>query len=662
MCGIFGLVVAPGHKFDRAGWDRAVKELFLLSESRGKEAAGIAIATVDRIVVHKDSVSASRMLRTEDYNRAVGRALNGHFKGKPNGAATDDFVAAIGHCRLVTNGLQGIDANNQPVRRDGAVIVHNGIVVNVDALWARHSNLKNTADVDSEVIVALIEKRRAAGASIEAAIRQTFEEVYGESSVALLFRDVNALALATNTGSLFAARAPNDKAWFFASEKHICEELISGRRRVPAFEGAEITQVRAGEGLLLDISSLAVGKFGLRAGATLLMPQVSPGLGMQRRIEDKAERIAEARKNLRRCAKCVLPETMPFIEFDGAGVCNYCRSHEPLRFQPIAEIEAVFDRYRSKDGSPDCLVAFSGGRDSSYGLHLLKTKFRMTPIAYTYDWGMVTDLARRNQARMCGKLGIEHIWVSADIKKKRENIRLNVSAWLKKPDLGIIPLFMAGDKQFFKYCDSVLESTKLPLSVWCTNRMEKTDFKTGFLGVPPADSTMRTRPSTQSAFSKSKIVYQYGKRFLANPALINRSIPDTLDAFLSYYGRGQGQHSFLFDYHSWDEDEINEILISAYDWETARDTKCTWRIGDGTAPFYNYIYLTAAGFTEHDTFRSNQIREGVLSRERALSLIEEENVPRWASIREYTQIINIDFDETIRAIDRMPKLYMGRSG
>ena len=31
---------------------------------------------------------------------------------------------------------------------------------------------------------------------------------------------------------------------------------------------------------------------------------------------------------------------------------------------------------------------------------------------------------------------------------------------------------------------------------------------------------------------------------------------------------------------------------------------------DGTAGFYNYVYHTVAGFTEHDTFRSNQIREG----------------------------------------------------
>ena len=49
----------------------------------------------------------------------------------------------------------------------------------------------------------------------------------------------------------------------------------------------------------------------------------------------------------------------------------------------------------------------------------------MNPIAITYDWGMVTDLARRNQARICGALGIEHVIVAADIPK-REVILKNI--------------------------------------------------------------------------------------------------------------------------------------------------------------------------------------------------------------------------------------------
>ena len=62
----------------------------------------------------------------------------------------------------------------------------------------------------------------------------------------------------------------------------------------------------------------------------------------------------------------------PFIEFDSAGVCNCCRTHVPHELKGRDALERALAPYRSRDGSPDCIIAFSGGRDSSYGLHLLK--------------------------------------------------------------------------------------------------------------------------------------------------------------------------------------------------------------------------------------------------------------------------------------------------
>ena len=50
--------------------------------------------------------------------------------------------------------------------------------------------------------------------------------------------------------------------------------------------------------------------------------------------------------------------------------------------------------FRSKDGRADCLVAFSGGRDSTYSLHYVKNELELNPIAYTYDWGMVNALTQ----------------------------------------------------------------------------------------------------------------------------------------------------------------------------------------------------------------------------------------------------------------------------
>ena len=58
-----------------------------------------------------------------------------------------------------------------------------------------------------------------------------------------------------------------------------------------------------------------------------------------------------------------------------------------------------------------------------------------------------------------------------------------------------------------------------------------------------------------------------------------------------------------------------------------------------------------AGFTEFDTFRSNQIREGSLSREQALELVEIENRPRYQGIKWLLDVLDLDFDKTISRIN-----------
>ena len=100
-----------------------------------------------------------------------------------------------------------------------------------------------------------------------------------------------------------------------------------------------------------------------------------------------------------------------------------------------------------------------------------------------------------------------------------------------------------------------------------------------------------------------------------------------------------------------------DAVLEEYNWEKAPDTNTTWRIGDGTAAFYNYVYYTVAGFTEHDTFRSNQIREGDLTRERALELVQDENNPRYPNIKWYLDAVGLEFCDTITKINQIPKMY-----
>lgn len=639
MCGIFGLVLGDGCGLDADQTRDSLERLFRLSESRGREASGIAVVSAGALRVHKDALPGTRLVHTAAYKRLIGLALEERATAAP--------FAAIGHSRLVTNGLQGIPANNQPVARDNVVLVHNGIVVNVDALWADLPEMQRQAEVDSEVIAALLARRLAAGDELVQATRAAFDNIEGETSVAALFADLDRMLLATNTGSLYVATNKAGTALFFASEAYICQTLT---KMLPGFAGGRVIPVKPGHAMAIDLQTLAINAFPLDGAA----PAVAPALAVNRRIETSEQRDADARAKIRRCTCCVLPETMPFIEFDADGVCNFCRHHQPIKVAGREALEVELAKYRRADGSRDCVVAFSGGRDSSYGLHLLRTELGMNPIAYTYDWGMVTDLARRNQARMCGKLGIEHIWVSADIRAKRGNIRRNVEAWLRRPDMGMIPLFMAGDKQFFWYANESIRKTGIKLMAFCDNPFEKTNFKIGFCGIAPYTKT--DQPHIIGLKQKIQLAAYYGANFLRNPRYINRSITDTMTAFASYYVM-PANFCHMFKYLPWDETEVERVLLGEYDWEIAPDTKTTWRIGDGTAPFYNFIYHTVAGFTEHDTFRSMQIREGLMSRERAMELVLSENRPRWQSIRDYAQMVGLDFGEIVRVVSAMPRLY-----
>ena len=157
--------------------------------------------------------------------------------------------------------------------------------------------------------------------------------------------------------------------------------------------------------------------------------------------------------------------------------------------------------------------------------------------------------------------------------------------------------------------------------------------------------------------SQIKLFSFVGRNILASPGYFNQSALDSLGSIASRYFTSKKDYFHIFDYLEWNESSINKTIIKNYEWEKAVDTDSTWRIGDGTASFYNYVYTLVAGFSENDTFRSNQIREGMINREEALELIYQENKPRYNSLKWYLEIIGMDFSQTIKIINKIKRLY-----
>lgn len=672
MCGIFGTIVKKNTQFNNLDIQNVLSELARLSESRGKDSSGLAVLnpSESNINVVKGNIRIKELLKNEITSNLIQKNLS-------ESVLKDNNMLAFGHARLVTDGSQLKEFNNQPVVKDDIVLIHNGIIVNVNEIWNANPNLKREFQIDTEIINSLLNENLSQFNSVNEAIEQTLSSLKGTFSIASYFSKLNAFLLATNNGSLYYV-TDNQSFLFFASEAHYFNELrknTSFQKIAPDFqikqldlnqriwinlEDFQILNLQENHISVQKSSSIAIQKHLIANQKHKKEMVIDPAMFINRGNESHLFNVlqynVDAIRQLKRCTKCILPETFPFINFDTDGVCNYCNNYKTKEYPSNTDkLKELVEPYRRKDGKQDCIVPFSGGRDSTYALHIIKEELNLNPITITYDWGMVTDLARRNIARACGELGVENILVSADMQWKRENIRKNVEAWLKNPHLGMIPLFMAGDKYFFYYTDQLKKQTGIQLNIWGINHLENTDFKTGFAGLPPKFD--KERIYSLSILNQLKLFGFVSKNMIQSPGYINQSILDSLGSFAVRYFSPKKDYYHLFDYYKWDENEINNLLFTQYGWEKAIDTDSTWRIGDGTASFYNYIYYTVAGFSEIDTFRSNQIREGMLDRKTALKLVEKENFPRYETLRWYLEIIGVDFKKAIEVVNRMPKLY-----
>jgi asparagine synthetase B (glutamine-hydrolysing) len=669
MCGIFGIITRQNNSAFKK-FQEMTNDLFRLSESRGKEAAGIIILSDKTIHVYKEPISASKFIKKTTYQQLFTKlAKKSCFP-----------LAVIGHARLATNGFQTNNSNNQPVITKNVIGVHNGIIVNDQFLWQKILVKKPRFEVDTEVIFELINHFLEKGFSLIGAIQQAYQNIEGSASLAMVIKDRGMISLTTNTGSLYILILKKPQVLIFASELNILRQWT--KKNINFFESqtkSHINHLQPGRGLLINFTNFDLEKFSLtkkyeqpektviKKNVYIIRDYSNDGAQADKTtvlLYRQLNRLKQLKKHdfnykviygLRRCSKCILPETTPFITFDSEGVCNYCHEHKKIKYKGVEALRKLVRPYRSKHGEADCIIAFSGGRDSSYGLHFIKKELQLNPIAYTYDWGMVTDIARCNEARLVGKLGVEHLIVSADITQKRDHIRKHILAWMKKPNLGMVPLFMEGDKQCEYYADKLARQNNIKLIFFCRgNELEKEEFKTGHCGIKNADRDGVIH--NMSLSGKIRIAAYYGWQYATNPAYINSSIFDTLFAYFSTYIQ-KHNYVFLWHYLPWNEKKIIKTLKKEYNWETSKETKQTWRTDDGSSAFYNYIYYMGQGFTENDSFRARQIREGKLTRKEALALVHKENKPRWEALKWYFDRLGLDGHQVLNVVDRMKRLY-----
>ncbi|EDY83629.1 ExsB family [Verrucomicrobiia bacterium DG1235] len=114
------------------------------------------------------------------------------------------------------------------------------------------------------------------------------------------------------------------------------------------------------------------------------------------------------------CTRCGLSSHYPNIVFNAEGVCSVCDSYHSIKgeashyFSDPESLKELFKASRNKRrGNYDCMVFFSGGKDSAYALCQL-VDMGLNVYAFTLDNGYLSDQAMANISRVTKSLGVEH--------------------------------------------------------------------------------------------------------------------------------------------------------------------------------------------------------------------------------------------------------------
>ena len=119
------------------------------------------------------------------------------------------------------------------------------------------------------------------------------------------------------------------------------------------------------------------------------------------------------------CNTCVLPEIPPHIIFEEDGVCNICKEFQAQERTPLfleSDFIKILDKHRGRNRY-DCLVMCSGGKDSTAALYFMKERYKMNPLAFTFDHGFEQSDAIGNVRNATERLGVDFVFFKTNYMK-----------------------------------------------------------------------------------------------------------------------------------------------------------------------------------------------------------------------------------------------------
>jgi tRNA(Ile)-lysidine synthase TilS/MesJ len=324
------------------------------------------------------------------------------------------------------------------------------------------------------------------------------------------------------------------------------------------------------------------------------------------------------------CRTCVLPSTFPGIRFNEDGVCNYCADFQKNR----PRIPITRERFRQKfllllnrlgertasarKGSFDVLMAYSGGKDSSYTLGLLARSYGLRVLALTFDNGFTAGQALRNIQAVTERLGVDHMIIRPDpgvlLHAFQESIRTHP-----------YPLkALERASSLCHTCMNLVKSQMLKQAVQMSIPILAFGWSPG--QAPLSSSVLKLNPSMVRQMQRAlgqilgPIMGSALNRYLLTERdyrLLDQELEDYRGSFL------YAVHPLAF--HEYDEERILEE-IKAFGWTPPTDTDAnsTNCLINGYA---SLVHIAKFGFHPYAFELAGLVRSGHLTREEGLTKI-----------------------------------------
>lgn len=337
---------------------------------------------------------------------------------------------------------------------------------------------------------------------------------------------------------------------------------------------------------------------------------------------------------LRRCTKCTLPETHETIIFDDDGVCNICRQHEVKQKIDWSsrknDLITLAEQFRGK-GDYDCIVPFSGGKDSTFTLWYIVEELGLKPLVVSFDHGFYRPKNIANNERTMRKLGVDFIKFRSDWKVVK---KLMLESLVRKGDFD-----WHAHVGTFAYPMRIALNFKVPLIFWGEPSSEYTAYY-GYEKEEEVDERRNNRLNNlgitaedMAGFLKNEITLRDLTPYIFPPEKELKSL---------------GVRSVLLgSFIPWDVREHSDIIHKELGWE--------WDQVEGVPPQYpyekaeyqlqgsrDYLRFIKRGSARTTHLTSIDIRNGRLTRQEAVEMIKQYEGKRPASLDYLLKILDIN--------------------